>query len=101
MTTICQKILYTVMGCLGIEQSGEGAGSEGPELIESAIEKKGNVAIALPGFRHVRWNYRFMLPTSSLTALTELSNMACSSSLSLNSMIFSMPFAPRTQGTPT
>jgi len=45
--------------------------------------------------------YRFMLPISPLTAATELSNIACSSSSSLNSMIFSTPPAPRTQGTPT
>ncbi len=66
------------------------------------IENKGNVAIALIlNALHDGNNYIFMLPTSSLTALTELSNIACSSELSLNSMIFSTPLAPRMQGTPT
>ncbi|SMC63024.1 hypothetical protein SAMN06295998_103216 [Primorskyibacter flagellatus] len=39
--------------------------------------------------------------TSPFTALTELSNIACSSFVSLMSMIFSIPSAPITVGTPT
>ena len=47
------------------------------------------------------WIRYLRVPTSSFTAATDLSIIACSSALSLNSMIFSTPPAPRTVGTPT
>jgi len=43
----------------------------------------------------------FSVPTNSFTAATDLSIIACSSALSLNSMIFSTPPDPSTVGTPT
>ena len=47
-----------------------------------------------------RFNF-FISSINVLTALTELSKRACSSSFKVNSIIFSTPFPPRTAGTPT
>ncbi len=47
-----------------------------------------------------RFNF-FISSINLLTALTELSKRACSSSFKVNSIIFSTPFPPRTAGTPT
>ena len=48
-----------------------------------------------------RPGYTLSVSTSDFTAASDLSINACSSALSLNSMIFSTPFAPSTHGTPT
>jgi len=47
------------------------------------------------------WIRYLRVPTSSFTAATDLSIIACSSALSLNSITFSTPPAPNTVGTPT
>ena len=87
-------------GMPSIEKPAAEAGEQSLDLVIHK-EKKGNVAIALLRVQAFRKYYRFMLPTSSLTAATDLSIIACSSASSLNSMILSTPFSPRTQGTPT
>ena len=47
------------------------------------------------------WTGYLSVPTNSFTAATDLSIIACSSALSLNSITFSTPPAPSTVGTPT